>query len=101
MICDIVLSKDRDKFIAKVKEWPEITAKDKVRDKAINKVKFKLLDYLTNKVELVQIDVPVKRESRNPWLDNFGWFKDDPTFDDLQAQIALFRKEIDQSEVNG
>jgi hypothetical protein len=96
MICDVVLSKDKDQFVAKIKDWPEIFAKDKVRDKAINKVKSKLLDYLTNKVELVQIDVPIKKEARNPWLDHFGWFKDDPTFDDLQARITLFRREIDQ-----
>ncbi|NET67312.1 MAG: hypothetical protein F6K63_24175 [Moorea sp. SIO1G6] len=28
--------------------------------------------------------------------DKFGWFKDDPTFDDLQAEIAAYRQEIDQ-----
>lgn len=99
MICDVVLSKEKDKYRAKVKEWPEITATDKIRDRAINKVKLKLLDYLTNKVELVQIDVPLHKEPVNPWIDKFGWFKEDPTFNDLQTQIALFRKEIDQSEV--
>jgi hypothetical protein len=32
----------------------------------------------------------------NLWLDKFGWFKDDPTFDDLQAEIAAYRREIDK-----
>jgi len=32
----------------------------------------------------------------NPWLDKFGWFKDDPTFDDLQLEIAAYRRELDK-----
>ncbi len=32
----------------------------------------------------------------NPWLDKFGLFKDDPTFDDLQLQIAAYRRELDK-----
>jgi len=32
----------------------------------------------------------------NPWLDKFGWFKDDPTFDDLQFEIAAYRLELDK-----
>ncbi|WP_293037014.1 hypothetical protein [Moorena sp. SIO1F2] len=28
--------------------------------------------------------------------DKFGSFKDDPTFDNLQAEIAAYRQEIDQ-----
>lgn len=101
MICEVIVRKEGDKFVARVKEWPEITAKDKIREKALNKVKSLLLDYLTDKVEIVKIDVPVTREARNPWLDYFGFFKDDPTFDDLQAQIALFRNKIDESEADG
>ena len=96
MICDVILSKENDKYVARVKDWPEVIAKENTRDKAINRVKLNLLDYLTNKVEVIQIEVPLPAKTGNPWLDKFGWFKDDPTFDDLQAQIAAYRKEIDQ-----
>jgi ATP-dependent DNA helicase RecG len=37
----------------------------------------------------------------NPWLDKFGWFKEDPTFDDLQDEIASYRREIDQEMEEG
>jgi len=96
VICNVVLSKDKDKYIARVKDWPEITVEETSRDKAINSVKSKLLDYLTNQVELIQIDVPLPSHTGNPWLDKFGWFKDDPTFDDLTTEIASYRKEIDR-----
>ncbi len=43
--------------------------------------------------EVVQIDMPSPMQSSepNPWLKNFGRFKDDPTFDDLLEEIALFK----------
>lgn len=39
---------------------------------------------------------PLGSKTGNPWVDKFGWFKDDPTFDDLEAEIASYRKEIDR-----
>lgn len=32
----------------------------------------------------------------NPWLDKFGWFKEAPTCDDLQSEIAAYRQEVDR-----
>lgn len=96
MICDIILTKEKDKYIARVKDWPEVRVEERSRDQAITSVKSKLVDYLTKEVELIQVDVPLPGKTGNPWLDKFGWFKDDPTFDDLQAEIASFRREQDQ-----
>jgi len=51
--------------------------------------------------EVVKLEVPLPNETGNPWLDKFGWFKDDPTFDDWQAEIAAYRKEVDlESNIN-
>jgi hypothetical protein len=43
--------------------------------------------------------VPLPDETGNPWLDKFGWFKDDPTFDDLQAEMAAYRQEANQAMI--
>lgn len=96
MICDVILSKKNDQYIARAKQWPEIIAVDNSRDAAIDQLKSQLLDYLTNEVEMVQIEIPVSTPTENPWLNKFGWFKDDSTFDDLQAEIATYRQEIEQ-----
>ena len=96
MIYDVILSRENDKYIARAKEWPEVTVVENSRDAAIDQLKSQLLDYLTNKVEVVQVDIPLSTQTRNPWLDKFGWFKDDPTFDDLQTEIAAYRQELDQ-----
>jgi len=98
MTCDIIVSKQNGKYIARVKEWPEVIAEEKTREAVIRTVKTKLLDYLTKQVEIVKIEIPLPHETGNPWLDKFGWFKDDPTFDDLQAEIAAYRQEFDKAK---
>ena len=96
MIYDVILSRENDKYIARAKEWPEVMVIENSRDAAIAQLKSQLLDYLTNKVEVIQVDIRLPMQTGNPWLDKFGWFKDDPTFDDLQDEIAAYRQEIDQ-----
>jgi hypothetical protein len=96
MICDVILTKEKDKYIARVKDWPDVVVEERSRDRAITSVKSRLVDYLTKEVELIQVEVPLPGKTGNPWLDKFGWFKDDPTFDDLQAEIASFRRKQDQ-----
>ncbi len=72
-------------------------AYDNRRNEAIRLVQTKLLKFLTQQqVEVVQIEVPLPTQTNNPWRDKFGWFKDDPTFDDLQTEIAAHRREIDK-----
>jgi len=96
VICDVIISKTNNKFIARAKDWPEITVKENSRAKAINSITSSLIDYLNHKMELVKIEVPLESKTGNPWVDKFGWFKDDPTFDDLEAEIASYREEINR-----
>lgn len=96
MICDVILTKSKNKYVARVKEWPEVTVESETRDSAIRQVKKKLFDYLTRQIEVIQIDIPLSANKANPWLEKFGWFGDDPTFDDLQAEIADYRAKLDQ-----
>lgn len=102
MIYDVILSREDDKYIARAKEWPEVKVSENSRDAALARLKSQLLDYLTNQIEVVQVEIPLSTQTGNPWLDKFGWFKDDPTFDDLQAEIAADRQDIDrQMEPDG
>lgn len=96
MICDVILSKENEKYVARVKDWPEVMVKEASRDKAITSVTSKLVDYLTKEVELVRVEVPLANKTGNPWLDKFGWFKNDPTFDDLEVEIASYRQQLDR-----
>ena len=95
MTVDVILSRKEHKYVAKVKEWPDVFAEALTRSEALRQVGMRLVNYLTHQVEVVQIEVDATPR-RNPWLDQFGRFKDDPTFDDLQAEIAAYRQEIDK-----
>ena len=90
MIYDVILSKSNNKFIARAKEWPEVMVEEETREQAIDGIKTRLVDYLTNQIEVIQVEIPLSAKTKNPWLDKFGWFKEDPTFDDLQAEIAAY-----------
>ena len=96
MLYNVTLRRQNNRYIAKAEGWPEITVIEDSRDAAIEQLKVQLTDYLNSQVEIVQVEVPLPEQTGNPWLDKFGWFKDDPTFDDLQAEIAVYRKELER-----
>jgi predicted RNase H-like HicB family nuclease len=97
MTYTIILSQKNNTYIAQVKEWPDVVVEDHSRDEAIQRITSELRDYLTTQVELVPIEIPLSPSGKNPWLETFGAFKEDPTFEDLQNEIAAYRKEIDRS----
>jgi len=63
MIYDVILTKENDQYIARAKEWPEVTVVENSRDAAIEQLKSQLLDYLSNQVEVVQVDIPLSTPS--------------------------------------
>jgi len=100
MICDIILTRQKNKYLAKLKNWPDIMVMENTRDKAIKQIKKQLTEYLTEEAEIIQIEIPVPLSAHkaNPWLNNSGRFKDDPTFDDLLAEIAEQRLKSNQTQ---
>lgn len=50
MIYDIILRKENNRYIARAKDWPEVTVVENSRDAAIDRLKSQLLEYLTNQV---------------------------------------------------
>lgn len=95
MTYDVILSKKNNKYVARVKEWPEVVVEEQTREEAIHQIKEQLVEYLTHQVEVIQIDIDLPIKTGNPWLDNFGRFRNDSTFADLQAEIAAYRQRLD------
>ncbi|MCB9076337.1 MAG: hypothetical protein H6631_01995 [Anaerolineaceae bacterium] len=96
MTYNVILSKKDNSFIARVKEWPDVVVEKPTREEAVEQVKARLVEYLTQQVEIIPIDIDLPVDNGNPWLKNFGRFASDPTFDDLQAEIAAYRQAIDK-----
>ena len=95
MLYDVILTQQNDIFTASVKEWPDVRVKANSRERAIQQIKAALREYLTRRIEVIQVDIPLPEPFENPWLETFGRFKDDPTFDEMQAEIAAYRQELD------
>ena len=98
MTYDVILSKRDNKYVARVREWPDVVVEEQTREKAVHQIKERLVEYLTHQVEVIQIDIELPSKIGNPWLNNFGRFKDDSTFAELQAEIAAYRHILDNEE---
>jgi hypothetical protein len=98
MICNVVVTKKDNGYTAKAMECPDIVVENDNREQVVETLKQRLIEYMTKNVEIVQVEIPDHHISRNPWLDKFGFFRDDPTFDDLQEDIRKVRIESDRIE---
>jgi prevent-host-death family protein len=67
MLFDAILSKQKNKYIARVKECPEVTVEEESREGALQRIKARLLEYLTKQVEVVQIEIPLPTNPENPF----------------------------------
>ena len=64
------------------------TSQGRTEEEAIDKIR-KTITELLSKGKIVMIDVPEPEIhfQRNPWLETFGIFKDDPNFDEMMRKI--------------
>ncbi len=72
MVYNIVLTKKGTNYLARIKEWPEIKVLEQTRQAAIKLVKQRLADYLTQQVEVIQVDLDLpalNKEIPNPYIE--------------------------------
>ncbi|NJN99258.1 MAG: type II toxin-antitoxin system HicB family antitoxin [Anaerolineales bacterium] len=94
MTYDVLLTKKDEKFIARVREWPEIVGEGETEEEALVKAQADLKSLLVGG-RIVQLDLEVK-PSEHPWLKFAGMFADDADWDNFQASMQQYREEIDQ-----
>lgn len=95
---EIILRKKRDKYIARVREWPEVVSEENTREEAIEHLKEQLSAYLSQPPEVLQIDLEPAKTSDHPWLRFAGMWADDPTWEDFVAEVEANRREIDETD---
>ena len=96
MTYDVILRKKDNKYIARVRNWPELVIEETSREAAISQIKAELLEYLSHPPEVVQIDLE-SIAGENPWLKFAGMWAGDPTWDDFLAEVEAYRQEIDEA----
>ncbi|MBS1791774.1 MAG: type II toxin-antitoxin system HicB family antitoxin [Acidobacteria bacterium] len=86
-------------FIAAVIGMPDCLAEGHTKEEAIANAKTALQSRLAQgEVVTIEVEEPIRNASGNPWLDSFGAFKDDPTYDDFLEKIAEHRRQLDEEE---
>ena len=89
-------------YVAAVLGLPHCLAEGKTKEEAIANAKASLQSHLAQgEVVAIEVGAAAKPdETGNPWLDSFGAFKDDPTFDDFLEKIAEEQRKADEQEAN-
>jgi hypothetical protein len=80
-------------WLAQVLGWTDCKAEAESRDEALVAIKKILTDRLT-RLDVVFIDLPTI-QTEHPWMKHAGMFKDDPMFDEVLEEIAVYRRELD------
>lgn len=94
-----VQSQNNDAYRAFVLGVPDCTVEATTEAEAISKAKAALGQWLAQgKLINVEIVNGVPAEADNPWLKLAGKYADDPTWDEYQANIAEYRRELDAAE---
>lgn len=91
-------------FTAAVLDGPDCSAQGPTKEAALASVREALAERLAQG-EVVTIEVNGFRhstdkqtEAENPWVKYAGSFRDDPTYDDFLAEVATYRRELDEQE---
>jgi predicted RNase H-like HicB family nuclease len=96
-----VQNQSNNGYAASIIGIPNCLAEGQTREEALTNVK-RALTELLSRGEVVAIEVESGSNERklvnDPWLNLIGRFEDDPTHDDLLANIAEYRRELDCEE---
>ncbi len=88
-----------EKYSAAVLEMPDCIGTGATREEAIAQAQAALETRLTQG-EIITIQLnPVQKVQPNPWIEEFGRFRADPTWDELQVEITQYRNQLDQDGV--
>ena len=84
----LLFQNHEEEYMATVPGLSGCTSHGKTEEEAIANIR-KTIAELFKKAKFVTIDVPEPEIplKRNPWLETFGIFKDDPNFDEMMRKI--------------
>ena len=95
MTYDVLVAKHNEKFIARIRAWPEIVVEGNTEEEVLRKAQADLKALLmTGRIILLELDVKLDEHS---WQAFAGIFADDPDWDAFQVAIQRYREDIDVS----
>src|SRR5712691_8640928 len=86
-------------FAAAVVGVPQCVAEGATPEEALAKVTTALrAELATGKLFTIELEATAATVLPNPWLELHGSLRDDPTFDDFQAEVARARQELEAED---
>ncbi len=74
----------------------EITVEGATRDEALGRLRAEIQKRMACGATVVALELTPTGE--NPWVQGAGMFRDDPQFDEWQAEISEYRRQVDQDD---
>jgi hypothetical protein len=96
MTYDVLLLQRNQKYIARVRQWPDVMAEDDTEAGALALVEARLQDFF-KQVKIVQLDI-TPPHNLHPWAKWAGVFDDDDDWDEFQADVDTYRQDVDNIE---
>lgn len=94
-----VQNQSHNGYLATVIGLPDCVAEGQTEEEAVAKAKATLSQWLAQgKVVTVELEHDLPEQADNPWLKICGKYKDDPTWEDFQANIAAYRRQLNEEE---
>lgn len=100
MTFDVVLLRQiEDGYLARPVLWPDAAVHGDTEQEALDGVR-DLIHDLLGRTQFVKVDVDTAGyAAKNPWLDKAGMFSEDPTWDDFLAEMADYRRQLNEAVV--
>ena len=91
----ILLRHTGTRFTAAVPLLPGCVCEGGTREEVLARIRQAIVDHLQNS-EWVHLEVP-EPAGNNPWLNTFGRSAEDPDVEAVQAEIARYRQEQEET----
>lgn len=93
-----VFLKQRDgQYWAVVPLLPSCSAQGRTRKEVLQNLRVAIEETLADmEITTVEVNIPSHTAASNPWLETAGMFQDDPLFDEMLAEVATYRRALDE-----
>ena len=98
MTYEVILRKNLIKYIARVRDWPEVVIEEETREAAIAQIKQQLSAYLSQPPEVIQIELEPAATADIPGCSSPGYGLMIRRGMTLSTEVAAYRQEMDKAD---
>jgi len=94
----VLLERREGGYRASVPAVPECVVEGRTREETLNKVQQSIVERLARiEITTVEIETPINFD---PWEPFIGMWATDPTWNEFQAEIEAYRRQVDEEAID-